>query len=174
MKLSLATLLLVMAFNALGFDPRLIEIRSDVEKTAVRYFIDHAHPESGLVRDKALNFSDTPENNTISSLAATGFGLTVITHASTVGKVTPKFARDYVYKTLRFVRDYVPHHKGWLIHFADWKTGDRAWGSEYSTIDTALLVAGALYAAEVLKDPAITEVANDIYERMEKLKRILS
>ncbi len=167
MKLSLVVILIVTAFNALGFDPRLIEIRSDVEKTAVRYFIDHAHPESGLVRDKALNFSETPENNIISSLAATGFGLTVIAHASTVGRVTPKFARDYVYKTLRFVRDYVPHHKGWLVHFADWKTGDRAWGSEFSTIDTALFVAGALYAAEVLKDPAISEVANDIYERMD-------
>lgn len=167
MKLTLIFVLFTVTFNALGFDPRLIEIRSDVEKTAIRYFIDHAHPDSGLVRDKALSFSHTPENNVISSLAATGFGLTVIAHASTVGKVTPKYAHDYVYKTLRFVRDYVPHHKGWLVHFAHWKTGDRAWGSEFSTIDTALFVAGALYAAEVLKDPAITEVANDIYERMD-------
>jgi hypothetical protein len=74
-----------------------------------------------------------------------------------VGKIPVKFARDYAFKTLRFVRDYVPHHKGWLVHFADWKTGDRAWGSEHSTIDTALFIAGALYAAEVLKDPAITD-----------------
>jgi hypothetical protein len=167
MKWTMIFIFSTIAFQALGFDPRLIQIRADVEKTAIKYFIDHAHPESGLVRDKALNFSATPDSNIISSLAATGFGLTVIAHATTVGKIPVKFARDYAYKTLRFIRDYVPHHKGWLVHFADWKTGDRAWGSEYSTIDTALFIAGALYAAEVLKDPAITDLANDIYERVD-------
>lgn len=167
MKFVLALVLTTLSLDVLAFDPRLIRIRGEVENTAIRYFIDHAHPETGLVRDKALNFSETPDSNHVSSLAATGFGLTVIAHASTMGKVTPKFARDYAYKTLRFIRDYVPHHKGWLVHFADWKSGDRVWQSEYSTIDTALLVAGALYAAEVLKDPAVSEVADDIYERMD-------
>ncbi len=167
MKAFLFFLLLSVSLQTFAFDPRLIEIRSQVESTAIQYFIDHAHPESGLVRDKALSFSDTPESNVTSSLAATGFGMTVLAHASTVGKIPVTWARDYTYKTLRFVRDYVPHHRGWLVHFADWKTGERTRGSEYSTIDTALFVAGALYAAEVLKDPAISEIAQDIYERMD-------
>ncbi|MES2527693.1 MAG: glucoamylase family protein [Bdellovibrionota bacterium] len=167
MKWTLVFFLFTLTFKAFAFDPRLIQIRGEVEKTAIRYFIDHAHPESGLVRDKAKNFSATPESNYVSSLAATGFGLTVIAHAGASGKIPLKFARDYVYKTLKFTRDYVPHHKGWMVHFADWKTGDRAWKCEFSTIDTALFIAGALYAAEVLKDSSITEVAEEIYERVD-------
>ncbi len=167
MKLLFVLLSFISALNARGFDPRLVQIRADVEKTAIRYFLDHAHPETGLVRDKALNFSSTSSQNNVSSLAATGLGLTVISHAAVMGKIPDNLARDQVYRTLKFVRDYVPHHKGWLIHFANWETGERMWESEFSTIDTALFVAGALYAAEVLKDSAITQIADEIYARID-------
>lgn len=167
MKLILIFLCVVSSLEAFAFDPKLISIRQDVEKTAIRYFLDHSHPETGLVRDKALNFSNTSAGNNVSSLAATGFGLTVLSHAALMGRIPMSFARDHVYRTLRFIRDHVPHHKGWLVHFANWETGARAWNCEFSTIDTALLVAGALYAAEVLKDQSITDLAEDIYERVD-------
>lgn len=157
----------IFSLKSFAIDPRLIQARTDVEKTAIRYFLDHAHPDTGLVRDKALNFSDTSPENKVSSLAATGFGLTVISHAAHMGRLNLKMARDQVYRTLKFVKDHVPHHRGWLVHFANWETGARVWNSEYSTIDTALFVAGALYAAEVLRDPAITALAEEIYERVD-------
>ena len=39
---------------------------------------------------------------------------------------------------------------GFFYHFLDMETGDRAWSSEYSSIDTAILVGGALFAASCL------------------------
>ena len=35
---------------------------------------------------------------------------------------------------------------GFFRHFIDMKTGERAWNSEYSSIDTAILIAGALFS----------------------------
>lgn len=166
MKWKFLALFMMISFQALGFDPRLIQIRSEVEKTAIQYFIDNAHPETGLVSDKAPNFQKKNVRE-VSSLAATGFGLSVIAHAAIHGKITKKFAEDYTIKTLKFIRDYVPHHKGWLLHFVNWETGERVWKSEYSTIDTALLLAGALYAAKVLKNAEISELTHYIYDRVD-------
>jgi hypothetical protein len=48
----------------------------------------------------------------------------------------------------------------------DPKTGRRAWGSEASSIDTALLVAGALFAGEYYKGTPIETLAKKIYRRV--------
>ena len=56
--------------------------------------------------------------------------------------------------TLRFFWN-APHgpmpdatgHRGFFYHFLDVTTGRRAWRSELSTIDTTILIAGALTAA---------------------------
>ena len=44
---------------------------------------------------------------------------------------------------------------GFARHFFDLSTGARAWDSEYSTIDTAILVSGALFAKNYFLDPSI-------------------
>jgi hypothetical protein len=152
---------------AFSFPEELIRIRRDIESTSVRYFVDHAHPVTGLVRDKARNFSDTDNGNKVSSLAATGFGLAVIAHAAREGKIPHAVAEEQVLKTLRFVKEKVPHYRGWLLHFVDWNEGKRVWNSEYSTIDTALFIAGALYASEVLSHPEISELSRAIYRRVD-------
>lgn len=164
MKLLFFLLIPALSF---AFPEELIRIRHDVEKTSIPYFVDHAHPVTGLVRDKARNFSETPVSNHVSSLAATGFGFAVIAHAAREGKISHASAETQILKTLRFVYQSVPHYKGWLLHFVDWETGARVWNSEYSTIDTALLLAGALYAAEVLSHPEISELTRKIYRRVD-------
>lgn len=166
MKWQFVIMLFLVSFKALGFDPRLIQIRAEVETTAVQYFLDNAHPESGLVRDRAPNFQKSNARE-VSSLAATGFGLSVLAHAAVNGRLSKKFAVEYSVKTLKFIRDFVPHHRGWLLHFVNWETGERVWDSENSTIDTALLLAGALYAAKVLKNPEISELTRYLYERVD-------
>lgn len=158
--------LLIPSF-VFAFPEELIRIRKDVEKTAIPYFIDHAHPVTGLVRDKARNFSDTPLNNEVSSLAATGFGIAVIAHAAREGKISLHEAESQILKTLRFVYHSVPHYRGWLLHFVNWESGKRVWNSEYSTIDTALLLAGALYASEILSHSEISDLTRKIYRRID-------
>lgn len=79
--------------------------------------------------------------------------------------------------TLRFFRDS-PHgvapdatgYKGFYYHFLDMQTGRRAWKSELSTINTALLLAGALAAAAYFdRDRAdereIRDIADALYLR---------
>ena len=45
---------------------------------------------------------------------------------------------------------------GFARHFFDLGSGSRAWDSEYSTIDTAILVSGALFAKNYFLDPALS------------------
>lgn len=134
-----------------------------IEVNALNYFLEQSNPETGLVRDWADNFGPTPESDRSASLAATGFGLTVIANASKRGLVSHEFARNYALKTLRFCQDHVPRRKGWFLHFVDWQKGTRILNSEYSTIDTAIFLAGALYADRVLRDPEVTKIVHQLY-----------
>jgi hypothetical protein len=141
-----------------------ISLKHEMELRALRYFIENAQPETGQVRDNSENFFPNTDTNNVASFASTGFGLSIITNASIRGMVTKKFATSYVTKTLKFALSNVPRRKGWFVHFYDWKSGARLYDSEYSTIDTALFLTGALYAREVLNDPEITRLSNQIYK----------
>lgn len=56
--------------------------------------------------------------------------------------------------TLRMLEERVPQKNGFLAHFVDAHSGERIGTSEYSTIDTALAVCGAVVAASVFDDDA--------------------
>lgn len=133
--------------------------------SSLQFFIDHAHPGTGLVRDKANNFSDETPDNNVSSMASTGFALAVIAHASLQGRVTPEFAQAYCSKTLRFSLEKVPRKYGWFLHWVHWETGERIWDSEYSTIDSALFLGGALYAAQVFPNSECARLARQAYQQ---------
>lgn len=138
-----------------------------VERTSLQYFIDHTHPVTGIVRDKAKNFTVTPADNRMGSIAATGFGMAVFANAAVRGMISYDIARDNILRGLRFSRDHVSRYKGWFLHWMDWKTGARWGNSEYSPIDTALFIAGALYAAHALGDPEIHAITYKLYEEMD-------
>ncbi|MES2962920.1 MAG: glucoamylase family protein, partial [Bdellovibrionota bacterium] len=146
-------------------------LRREIEVTALRYFLDHAHPVTGLVRDKANAFGATPASNVVASIAATGFGLAVVANASEQGFVSRNDGEAYSLRVLRYTEKRLVRHKGWFFHFVDWSNGSRAWKSEVSTIDTALFLAGALYAGEIFggETKAIAErlyAAVDFHEFM--------
>src|SRR6185312_14414193 len=94
-------------------------IAQEIQHRALQYFLDNANPQTGQVLDKACNFSSTcPEAEQfshIASLAATGFGLAVITNASTRAWVTNSFAKNYALKTIKFVSKHVLQRHGWFI-----------------------------------------------------------
>ncbi len=138
----------------------------EVEKRAIAFFIENAHPQTGLVLDKADNFGGSTGSFGVASIASTGFGLAVIANAADRGFMDRKAGYDYVVRALRFVETGVDHYNGWLLHWVDWSTGEQVWNSEYSTIDTALFVAGALYAAQVYPNSEVSEIANRIYRNM--------
>ena len=139
-----------------GDDAALLE---DVERRTFDFFWTTAHPVTSLVPDR----HPTPS---FSSIAAVGFGLTAYAIGAERGYVTRAAARDRVLATLRFFRDApqgdaasgVTGHRGFYYHFLDMATGHRHRDVELSSVDTALLLAGALFCREYFSGPDPAEV----------------
>lgn len=139
------------------------DLKLEIQHRSLQFFLDHAHPVTGLVRDKAENFSDETAGNNVASVASTGFALAVISHAAAKGDLEKSFAQNYCAKTVRFMRDHVARKYGWFLHWVDWETGERTWSSEYSTIDTALFLGGALYAARIFPNSECASLVDQVY-----------
>src|SRR6185295_5284964 len=102
----------------------------------------------------------------VASIAATGFGLTALCIAVERGWIDRSAARERTRNTLRFFANQAFHEHGWFYHWLDVKSGERRWKSEVSSIDTALLLAGALTLRQYFHDdPDIPKLATQIYER---------
>jgi hypothetical protein len=142
----------------------------DLSRRSFRYFWERADPHTGLVLDRARadgSIHDEAHRN-IASIAATGFGLTALCIGAERGWVKPKEARERVSSSLRYFANRAPQEHGWFYHFVDWKTGERRWQSEVSSIDTTLLLAGILTTRQYFhKDPEIVRLATEIYERVD-------
>ena len=116
-----------------------------LEKRTFDYFWDTANPANGLVPDRWPGPSAC-------SIAAVGFALTAYPIGVERGYITRDQAAQRVLVTLRFFARApqgpqtrgVTGYKGFYYHFLDMDTGARSPGSELSTVDTALLLAGVL------------------------------
>jgi len=139
----------------------------EVQRRGVAYFVEQSHPASGLTRDRAPWREGAGPSKAPSSVAATGFALTVWCIGEERGWLAPGEARRRALAALRTIADRHAHERGWLYHFVDPATGGRVWRSEASTIDTALLLQGALHAREHLRDPEITGLVDRIYARID-------
>ena len=126
------------------FDPVL----ADLHRRTFRYFWDTAHPVTGLAPDNW-------PNPRFASIAATGFALTAYCIGAASGYVARAAAARRTLTTLTtFVCGRqgpeptgVIGHKGFFYHFLDMAGATRFARCELSSIDTALLLGGALTAA---------------------------
>ncbi|HEV2864337.1 MAG TPA: glucoamylase family protein, partial [Pyrinomonadaceae bacterium] len=144
----------------------------DLSRRAFQYFLDHADPETGLVLDRASATGEAhgPDHHShrIASSAATGFGLTALCVGAERGWLPRAEARSRVLTALRFYARRAPHERGWFLHWMDARTGERRWRSEFSSIDTALLLGGVLTARQYFKeDREVVSLATEIYERVD-------
>ena len=144
----------------------------DLEHRAFLYFFEQGDPGTGLVRDRARNgrspMDDTHKNKNVASIAATGFGLTVLCIAANRGWMDPNQVRGRVRATLRFLARRAPRVHGWYYHWMNAITGAREWHSEISSIDSALLLAGVLAVRGYYRDDTeIQHLASMIYNRVD-------
>ena len=135
----------------------------------------------GSRRSRApASIPDRWPTRSFASVAATGFGLTAYPIGAERGWVTRAEARDRVLATLRFLwrAPQGPEpagrigYRGFFYHFLDPATGERFERVELSTVDTALLLAGALFCQSYFDrdDPGereIRELAESLYLRVE-------
>ena len=126
--------------------PKISEdaLLDSIQRQAFDYFLRYTYPDTGLVADSSVE-------NFPASIAATGLSLStypVAVERSFIARA------EALQRTLTCLRFFVAGHKnsaisknGFFFHFLDGKSGERAWKSEISSIDSALLFAGALTAS---------------------------
>jgi hypothetical protein len=142
----------------------------DLERRSFQYFWEEGDAETGLVPDRArMDGTALDESHrNVASIAATGFGLTVLCIAAERGWIEKTKARERTRNTLRFFANRAIQEHGWFYHWLDSKTGERRWKSEVSSIDTTLLLAGILTARQYFRDDLeIGRLATRIYERVD-------
>jgi hypothetical protein len=143
-----------------------------VQETSFDYFWYGANPANGLVPDRSATGSAC-------SIAAVGFGLTAIGIGVDHGWIMRTQAVARVLTTLNtFLQGPqgpattgVIGYKGWFYHFLDMNTALRS-GSELSSIDTVLLLAGILYAKQYFNgasadEASIRSMADAMFNRVD-------
>jgi hypothetical protein len=71
------------------------------------------------------------------------------------------------HKTLHTLLYQASHHRGFFAHFLDMESGERIGKCEFSTIDTALCLNGAITAAAYFRDEEIGQLAQQLLERVD-------
>jgi hypothetical protein len=141
----------------------------EMERQACLYFYEQADPATGQILDRANNH--LPEGQMdprfASSIAATGFGLTALCIADSRKYLPSDRIRRRVIATLQFHLRPMPTEHGFYYHFNDVKTGLPLLNIEVSPIDTAILLCGILTCRAYFKDPKITDLATQIYNRVD-------
>jgi hypothetical protein len=143
-----------------------------VQRAAFGYFEQAVNPKNGLV-------ADTSRDNSPCSIAVVGFALSVYPVAVERGWITRAAALERSLSVLRFFHDSdqtgspeSTGYKGFYFHFLDMQTGARTWRSELSTIDSALLIAGALtassyFTAETPEEIEVRALVEALYRRVD-------
>lgn len=160
------------SFQPAGFrvDKKQDQFLEELCHRAFLYFWEQSDPSTGLVRDRALAAGGVQAKGirNVSSIAATGYGITAFCIGAERGWVSRQQARERIVTALKFFLYSANQTHGWFYHFLDASTGERQFRSEFSSIDTAFLVGGMLTARQYFsEDDEIRGLANGIYQRID-------
>ena len=144
-----------------------------LQRNTFRYFWQQTNPSNGLISD------NTSTSGIPASIAGVGLALSSYPVAVERSFVSRAQAVERALTTLRFFWN-APHgpmrdatgYQGFFYHFLDVASGLRAWRSELSTIDTAILMAGALTAAayfdrDTNSEREVRSLADSLYRRVD-------
>jgi len=156
------------AFTRLLSDEDLAFL-DEMEHSACLFFCEQVDPATGQVLDRASSKNPTGALGTqfVSSIAATGFGLTALCISDKREYFTTDRLKKQVIATLQFHLNKMPNEHGFYYHFNDVKTGKPLINSEVSSIDTAILLCGVLTCRAYFNDSKITDLATQIYNRVD-------
>jgi hypothetical protein len=143
----------------------------EIEERTFRYFWNNVNRKNGLAPDRW----PTPS---FSSIAAVGFALAAYPVGVERGWSTRAEAADLTLTTLRFFWNApqgpeptgTTGYKGFFYHFLDMKTGLRFRDVELSSVDTAILMMGVLFAGQYYdrddaREREIRRLADSLYAR---------
>jgi hypothetical protein len=118
-----------------------------IERRIVEWFTESAHPATGLFPDRATE-------RVASSVASDGFGLAALGIGAERGWIPRGSAASAAARILETLWTVVQGpsaagvsgYRGFFYHMLNMATGVREWNSELSSIDSAILLAGVLFA----------------------------
>ncbi len=155
----------------LGFETQ--DFVDDLQERTFRWFWDETPPINGLTPDRA-------PSRPFSSIAAVGFALPTYAVGAERGYISREDAAIRTLNTLKFfwnapqdtARSGISGYRGFFYHFLDMETGERFQTTELSTIDTALLMAGVVFAGEYFgrdneRERQIRSYADSLFRRVE-------
>ncbi len=102
-----------------------------------------------------------------SSIASVGFALSAYVIGVERGWITYEEGLKRVVGTLKTIHDNVPHYKGFMSHFVHMENGERYQKSEYSTIDTAILLNGVITVDAYFTDEVLHKYAEQLINRVD-------
>lgn len=163
MSLLLSVMIGSSVLSSANTDPLL----EDLSQRAVRFFWEQSHPETGFTKDRASNDASKPDTYSVASVASTGFALSSYPIGVERKWLNRGEALARTRKTLKSLLSLHAGHKGWFYHFVDWKSGERQWKCELSTIDSSILLAGVLIADSYWKDAEVSKLTKEIFGRID-------
>jgi hypothetical protein len=147
--------------------------RTELKKRTFDYFWDLADKNNYQIPDRFPTL-------TFSSIAATGFGLSVYLTGIENGYISRDDAANRVLSTLQILwnlpqgpeAEGVSGHKGFFYHFLNLDDAERYKQVELSSIDTGLLMAGVLsvmsyFNEENEAEQQIRDIADRLYRRVD-------
>lgn len=155
----------------LTFEPQ--DFLDDLQERTFRWFWEETPADNGLTPDRA-------PSRPFASIAAVGFALPTYAIGAERGYIPRDSAAARTLNTLEFfwsapqdtASSGISGYKGFFYHFLDMETGERFQTNELSTIDTALLMAGVVFAGEYYdrddeRESQIRAYADSLYRRVE-------
>ena len=154
--------------------PELPPLFDDIERRTFQFFWDTTNEVNGMTPDR---YPSRP----FASIASVGFALTAYPIGIENGWVSRNQAVDRTLTTLKFFRDLPmgpqrtgkAGYKGFYYHFLDMQEGRRydSW-VELSSVDTALLMMGVLFAQSYYdgsdpREKEIRRIADTLYRRVD-------
>lgn len=154
--------------------PELPPLFEDIERRTFQFFWDTTNEQNGMAVDR---YPSRP----FASIASVGFALTVYPIGYENGWISREQAVQRTLTTLRFLRDLPvgpqrtgrAGYKGFYYHFLDMQKGLRydQW-VELSSVDTALLMMGVLFAqsyyeGDTADEKEIRQIADTLYRRVD-------
>jgi hypothetical protein len=139
---------------------------AELEERTFGYFEREMNHDKGLVKDNTRQTAPA-------TIAGTGLAIACYVVAAYRGYIARRRAADRVRAALRFFRNASQDgsrdgtgHRGFFYHFLDVASGRRVWDSELSSIDTAIVLCGALVARAFFDSPDeqdIREMSEELY-----------
>lgn len=140
----------------------------ELERSACLFFVEQGSQNTGQIRDRARSdLAGAPDRRQMASIASTGFGLTALCIADKRGYLPHAQIVERVRTTLDWHLNNMPEVHGFFYHFTHVETGERWARCELSSIDTSILLCGALTAKAYFDDEKIQSMARQIYERVD-------